>query len=133
VARRGHALAAVLHTRRGFRAARHVIVTASDTGHGAHQMAQQSVETSVAPAAVLLRVPSFIAAAHIAARTDGVATIPANLAKAVAEPLALMTFRPPVPLPPIDIAQYWHERHQRDPAHRWLRAVCVDLFGASRP
>jgi DNA-binding transcriptional LysR family regulator len=36
------------------------------------------------------------------------------------------------PLPPIDIAQYWHERHQRDPAHRWLReqilAVCQTIL-----
>jgi DNA-binding transcriptional LysR family regulator len=132
VARRGHPARGALATAAGFAAARHVIVAASETGHEAHRMAQHAVEAAVAPDAVLLRVPSFIAAAHIAAHGDGVATIPAKLAQALAGPLGLAVFRPPVPLPPIAIAQFWPERQHRDPGHRWLRAACFALFGRGR-
>jgi DNA-binding transcriptional LysR family regulator len=131
VARRQHPQAAALHTRGGFRSARHIVVTASDTGHAAHQMVQQAVEAEIAEEQVLLRVTSFVAAALIASRTDGVAMIPTNLAKDMAGQLDLVMFRPPVPLPPIEITQYWNERHQRDPAHRWIRSVCFELFATS--
>jgi DNA-binding transcriptional LysR family regulator len=131
VARKDHPKAATLHTRSGFRAARHIIVTASETGHAAHQIVQQALEAEIAPDRVLLRLPSFNAAAIVASQSDGVAIIPANVATRLAEHLGLAVFRPPMPLPPIEIAQYWHERYHRDPGHRWLRSVSFDLFAKS--
>ena len=86
----------------------------------------------MAPENILLRLPSFVAAAIVASQSDGVATIPARLAQVIAGPLGLATFKPFVPLPSIEITQYWHERYHRDPGHRWLRSVCFDLFGRSR-
>jgi DNA-binding transcriptional LysR family regulator len=74
-------------------------------------------------------VPSFIAGAIVASQTDGVATLPANLAALVERPLGLVVFKAPVSLPRFEIAQYWHERSHRDPAHRWLRSITLDLFG----
>ncbi|WP_283817538.1 hypothetical protein [Bradyrhizobium liaoningense] len=41
----------------------------------------------------------------------------------------MTVFRTPVALPRIEIAQYWHERYHRDPAHRWLRSITLALFG----
>jgi DNA-binding transcriptional LysR family regulator len=83
----------------------------------------------IAPSSILLQVPSFIAGAIVASQTDGVATLPANLAGLVAGPLGMSVFRTPVTLPRFEIAQYWHERSHRDPAHRWLRSITLDLFG----
>jgi DNA-binding transcriptional LysR family regulator len=77
----------------------------------------------------LLRVPSFIAGAIVASQTDGVATLPANLADSIARPLGLVAFKTPIALPRIEIAQYWHERYHRDAAHRWIRAKTFELFG----
>jgi DNA-binding transcriptional LysR family regulator len=131
VARKDHPRAATLRTRAGFRSARHIIVMASDTGHASHQMAQQALEAEIAPDSVLLRLSSFNAAAIVASRTDGIATVPANVASLFAEQLGLMTFRPPIPLPAVEIAQYWHERYHRDPGHRWLRSVSFNLFAKS--
>jgi DNA-binding transcriptional LysR family regulator len=128
VVRRSHPQLRRLRTAAGFRAARHIVVAASETGHGAHQAAQGAIEGAIAPDRVLLRVPSFVAAAVVASRTDGVATIPANLAGDLGQ-LGLVTFVPPIAIPPIEVAQYWHERYQRDPGHRWLRQLCVDLLG----
>ena len=131
IARRGHPQLARLRTAAGFRRARHILVTASDTGHGAHAAAHRAHEAIVAPDDILLRLPSFVAAAVVASQTDGVAIIPANLARALAG-LRLVAFRPPLPFPPIAVSQYWHERYQRDPSHRWLRQTCFALFSTRR-
>jgi DNA-binding transcriptional LysR family regulator len=72
---------------------------------------------------VLLRLSSFIADAIVASRTDGIATIPASVANFFAKRLDAATFGWLLPLSPIEIAQYWHERYHRDPGHYWLRAA----------
>jgi DNA-binding transcriptional LysR family regulator len=131
VVRRGHPDLPRLRTATGFRAARHILVTASETGHGAHEVAESSLEAVVAPENVLLRLPSFVAAAVVASQSDGVATVPANLTRALGR-LRLAVFRPPIAMPPIAVAQYWHERYQRDPGHRWLREACFAMFGRER-
>jgi DNA-binding transcriptional LysR family regulator len=131
VVRRGHPRRKHLGRIAEFRSAQHVVVVASETGHTAHRMAQDAIEGVVAAERILLRLPSFIAAALVAAGTDGVATIPANLALSVKQQLQLETFQPPVKMPPISVAQYWHERYHRDPGHRWLRQTCFELFARS--
>jgi DNA-binding transcriptional LysR family regulator len=132
VARRNHPMLAKLRTSAGFRAAHHIVVMASDVGHAAHHVVQHGLEAEIAPERVLLRLSSFIAATIVASRTDGIATVPENVAMHLAEQLRLATFRPPIPLPPIEIAQYWHERCHRDPGHRWLRTLSFDLFAKTR-
>ena len=114
-----------------FRVAQHILVTASETGHSAHRMVQEVIEGAVTAEHVLLRLPSFIAAALVAAETDGVATLPANLAMSIKDRLQLATFHPPVKMPLISVAQYWHARYHQDPSHRWLRQTCFGLFGRS--
>src|SRR6266849_153379 len=132
VARKDHPKLRTLHNRSGFCAARHIVVEASNTGHAAHQIVQQALETEVAADNILLRLPSFVVAMLVVSRSEGVATLPANLAIFFAEQLGHAAFRPPIPLPPIEIVQYWHERNQRDPGHRWLRSAYFDLFAKYR-
>jgi DNA-binding transcriptional LysR family regulator len=129
VVRRAHPRATEVRTRRGFLAEQHILITASDTGHAAHSETQRVLTHAIARSNILLQVPSFIAGAIVASQTDGVATLPANLATIVAQPLGMSVFRTPVSLPRIEIAQYWHERYHRDPAHRWLRSITLALFG----
>ena len=70
-----------VRSRAGFLAQRHILVTASETGHAAHGTAQRARFADIAPGNIMLRVPSFIAGAIVAAETDGLTTLPANLAK----------------------------------------------------
>jgi DNA-binding transcriptional LysR family regulator len=131
VVRRDHPRKRHLGRIADFRVAQHIVVTASETGHTAHRMAQDVIEGTVAADHVLLRLPSFIAAALVAAETDGVATLPANLAMSIKDRLQLATFQPSVKMPPIAVTQYWHGRYHQDPGHRWLRQTCFGLFGHS--
>jgi hypothetical protein len=57
--------------------------------------------------------------------------LPANLAQRLAGPLGLVAFEPPIALPRIEIAQFWHERYHRDAGHKWLRNVTFELFARS--
>jgi len=131
VVRQDHPRKRLLGRIAGFRSAQHIVVTASETGHTAHRMAQEAIEGAVTAEHALLRLPSFIAAALVAAETDGVATLPANLAMSIKNRLQLATFQPPVKMLPISVAQYWHARYHQDPGHRWLRQTCFGLFGGS--
>ena len=128
VARKSHPRLSKMRSRGGFLAEPHILVTASEVGHAAHRAEQAALASEVPPANVLLQVPSFVAAAIVAAETDGIATLPANLARRLAAPLGLAAFDCPISLPRIEIAQYWHERYHRDEGHRWLRSLTFDLF-----
>jgi DNA-binding transcriptional LysR family regulator len=132
VARKDHPRLREMRSPAGFGAQRHILIIASEIGHAAHSQAERAISASIAPSNMLLRVPSFLAGAIVAAQTDGVATLPANLAASVAAPLGLVAFKTPLALPRIEIAQFWHERFHRDAAHRWLRATTFALFGESR-
>lgn len=129
--RRDHPDLAILRTRSGFLAARHIVVTASNAGHAVHRTAEQSMALEISPENVMMRLPSFTAAAIVASQTDGVAMLPVVFAEIMAQKLDLTTFRPPISFPPIEITQYWHERFHRDEGHKWLRALSFNLFAHS--
>ncbi len=38
----------------------------------------------------------------------------------------------PIKLPEFEIAQYWHERFDRDPGNQWLRSIVNAQFGGGR-
>jgi DNA-binding transcriptional LysR family regulator len=128
VVRKRHPRASASRSRPGFLGERHILVTGSETGHAAHRTAHRVLSFAIAPGNVMLRVPSFIAGAIVAAETDGVATLPSNLAQRLADPLGLVAFETPIALPRIEIAQYWHERYHRDVGHKWLRQITFELF-----
>jgi DNA-binding transcriptional LysR family regulator len=128
VVRRGHPRLARLRAAEGFTRERHIVVVASPTGHAAHRRLERAFAAALQPEQVQVRVPSFLACAFLASRTDGVATIPLKLAEFLAEDLGLELFEPPLGLEPIGIDQLWHERMQQDRGHRWFRAEVFDLF-----
>ena len=132
VVRRGHPRLDELRGADGFMRERHIVVVGSPTGHAAHRRLERAFAAALEPEQVQVRVPSFVACAFLASRTDGVATIPLKLAEFLAEDLRLELFEPPLALEPIGIDQFWHERMQQDRGHRWFRAEVFDLF-AARP
>ena len=81
----------------------------------------------------MCRVPTFVAAAYLASRTDAVVTVPATMADELAGALRLRLFAPPMKMPRIDVSQYWHERFHREPGNQWIRALFVSLFTDAVP
>lgn len=57
----------------------------------------------------------------ILAETEHVLTVPARLASHYARITPVVIHPLPVKTASFDISLYWHERHQRDEAHKWFR------------
>ena len=113
-----------------FAAERHVLVSTAGTGHS-HQLGERALERAIPPEQIVCRVPTFMAAAFVASRTNNVATLPAGIAAELGEALGLTVFPTPTRLPPIDVAQYWHERFHREPGNQWIREVFAQLFAGT--
>lgn len=123
-----HPRLAARPTQKAFAAERHVLVSTGSTGH-AHQLAERALEHAIPAENIVCRVPTFIAAAYLASRTDAVVTVPEKMALELEGPLRLRLFPTPVKMPRIDVSQYWHERFHREPGRQWIRALFVSLFG----
>jgi len=127
VARRDHPRLDSKPSLAAFGAERHVLVSTAGTGHE-HQLVERALERALPEEHIVCRVPTFMAAAYAASRTDVIATVPAGVATELGEALRLRAFVPPLRLPRIDVAQHWHERFHREPGSRWIRGVFTDLF-----
>jgi DNA-binding transcriptional LysR family regulator len=94
------------------------------------------VDTALAAAGltrkVAVVVPSFGSALSTAAATDMVALIPASYFEHLRASPALCAFELPVPTEHITISQMWHPRLDRDPAHRWLRGIVLEVCRLQR-
>lgn len=79
---------------------------------------------------VALEVPSFLAGLFVVARSDLLMNAPLPLVTEAARALGLEVREAPIRLPTIRFALSWHDRYQRDAAHRWARER---VFEAVRP
>jgi DNA-binding transcriptional LysR family regulator len=131
VARADHPRRTALATDKGFWAERHVLMATPGAGRAANRQLDDILAARLKPGQVQVRVPSFLAGAFVASRTDAVATLPLKLAETLASDLGLYVFEPPFEAKPIEIDQFWHERMHQDEGHRWLRATIFSLVGRS--
>jgi DNA-binding transcriptional LysR family regulator len=76
---------------------------------------------------VAVVVPGFRDALSIAAATDLVALVPASYFERMDVQGTLRSFALPVAAAPITVSQMWHPRLDRDPAHRWLRGLVLEV------
>jgi DNA-binding transcriptional LysR family regulator len=130
VVRRDHPRLGARPSLAAFGAERHVLVSTAGTGHE-HQLVERALERALRPEQIVCRVPTFIAAAYAASRTDVVATLPAGIAAELGDAFNLRAFASPMRLPRIDVSQHWHERFHREPGNRWIRGVFAELFAAA--
>jgi DNA-binding transcriptional LysR family regulator len=76
---------------------------------------------------IVLVVPSYLQALHVAAATDLVAFVPTRLAQTLAEHLPLTVVRPPIDPGTYQEFLFYPVRRQRDPASLWLREIVVEI------
>ena len=76
---------------------------------------------------VTLRAQSFATIPYVVAQSDAIATVPERLARTIDPRLPVRVLRPPIALPALRGALYWHERSNADPRHRWFRRLLLDV------
>lgn len=71
-------------------------------------------------------VQNFLTIPSILAGTDMISTLPSRLAATFTAQHSLQVLEPPLRLPRVRYAAYWHERSQKDSGHRWFRGMLLN-------
>ncbi|KAF1023086.1 MAG: PCP degradation transcriptional activation protein [Paracidovorax wautersii] len=82
---------------------------------------------------VRLTASHFLALPPIVRTTDLGVIMPLEIAREFAAAGGYALVRPRMPLQDFTVSLHWSRRFDADPAHRWLRTLVVDLFGARAP
>lgn len=110
-----------------FCALRHAIrsIDGSLSGVVDRELAARGVQRNV-----VLGLANFHSVALATARGGMVATLPKQFADVTAGDLGLSIYLLPFESPAPEIFMHWHRRHDRNPAHRWLRELVLELSQA---
>jgi DNA-binding transcriptional LysR family regulator len=81
---------------------------------------------------VALWVQNAFAMAEIVAVSDLLGTLTERLAERLATRLPVATVPLPLDVPELRVALYWHERTQKQAAHRWFRQVISEITAPLR-
>jgi len=76
---------------------------------------------------VVLIVNHFSTAAQVVRHTDLLAVFPRSYLPASGAAADLSVHALPFAMPRIEVGLLWHRRHERDPAHRWLRRTLAAM------
>lgn len=123
--RAGHPLAKGTLTLKKFFKSEHIIIEAQDTGHG---RVEKQLSRSGAPRVRKLKLPHFISAPYIVAKTDLIATVTEKLALQTAETMGLIVKPHPVAIPPAQINMFWHRRYHQETGSIWFRNLIHEMF-----
>jgi DNA-binding transcriptional LysR family regulator len=90
----------------------------------------QAIEEAVAARGGKLRIglalQNYLTIPHIVANSDFIATLPRRLAEAMSPQLPIKLLDPPLRLPRMRYAAFWHDRSHTDPGHQWLRRIIAE-------
>jgi DNA-binding transcriptional LysR family regulator len=92
------------------------------------QLLEDALKKLDKPRQVQLALPGFLGLPGILSTSDLVATLPRHIGETLARTAGLRVLPCPVAIESFTVKQYWHTRYHQDPANRWLRGVCADLF-----
>lgn len=71
--------------------------------------------------------PNFSTLMFMLPGTELLALIPRRLAEMLANYIDVRLFEPPIELQPLHEIQIWHDRHELDAGHAWLRGIFRDV------
>jgi DNA-binding transcriptional LysR family regulator len=127
IARRGHPLTKGRVTLERFASASHALVSPRGQPGGMVDdvLKQHGIQRRIA-----FTTPSFLVAPQVVAMTDLVMILPERIAAALEGQLRLATFAPPLEVPGFRMAMFWHDRHDSDPAHAFIRREIAQVVAA---
>ncbi|WP_437623937.1 LysR family transcriptional regulator [Sorangium sp. So ce1151] len=79
---------------------------------------------------VVAAAPTSAAAIHFVQESDLVVVLPARVCGPALRALGLSALPLPLEVPELRIVQLWHQRHESDKAHAWLRGQTREILEA---
>lgn len=124
IMRQGHPLSRKKLTLKQYVNAKHLLVslTGEATGIIDEHLREQGLKRRI-----LLTVNQFTLVPELIATSDAIAAIPLRILSKSAYASQLHIAELPVEMAIAELQMMWHERKQRDPAHEWLRSLCVSV------
>ena len=125
--RRGHQVARRKLTVDVYAALDHVLIVSPGYGPGLvdHALSMLGLKRNVA-----VRVPHYLVAPSIVAKSDLIATVPARIARGLAHAHGLAVLEPPIALRAFPVSVAWHPRADSEPAVAWLLGVLAETVKA---
>jgi DNA-binding transcriptional LysR family regulator len=110
-----------------FNSLRHIDILLALGGPGiGHRVVEEFLASHGLHRDIAISVPSFAAAAAIAAQTDWVAGMPRRMALSFLRQMPLITVEMPVPAVRFRIQLVWHERTHKDTGAEVFRELILD-------
>ena len=104
----------------------HILVSLRDDfqGKGDEILKQQQQSRQV-----VWSTTHFITVPFLLANSDCVALLPRRMAQQCAKAMNLKLLPPPIAIEGFTISMVWHQRHDNNPAHEWLRQQIIAATG----
>ncbi|MDR3437222.1 LysR family transcriptional regulator [Telmatospirillum sp.] len=97
--------------------------------HGTGQeLLEDALKSNGIERRVLLRLPGFLGLTGILSASDLIVTLPRHIGETLVALGGLAVHACPFSIPGFTVKQHWHARYHHDPANRWLRGICAELF-----
>lgn len=125
IARTDHPILRTKLSSASFAAAEHVVVASKGTST---TLLERAFNRLGLRRSVKMIVPTYLGVAELVATTNLIATVPLRMGEVLSRGNALRCMPLPFELPSYPVRQHWHQRHQHDPGHRWLRQSIGELF-----
>lgn len=110
-----------------FAALPHVSVSPSGLSYFAN-VVDSALEAMGLERRLVVRCPHFLIGCQLVAQSDLALALPSRAAQAVSRYLPVRMVEIPLPLKPVDVSMYWHERCHHSRAHQWLRHAVRDIL-----
>jgi len=134
VVRKGHPHVRGRMSKEQFNALRHIDILLALGGPGiGHRIVEEFFASHGLHRDIAISVPSFAAAAAIAAQTDWVAGMPRRMAAVFLRQMPLVTVKMPLPSLSFRIQLVWHERTDGDAGARFFRSLVLAAVRAPGP
>lgn len=107
-----------------FIASRHMLISPRGAGTG---LIDGHLATRGLSRKISLVIPNFLAAPWILANTELVLSLPLRVAEQFVRLAPLKILPMPIDLPVYNLIMIWHPRHEKEPAHQWLRREILEI------
>ena len=111
-------------TRDAYERGEHVAII----GGTGQALLEDAIERQKVSRDVRLKLPGFLGIAATLTGSDLISTLPRNIGESLARSAGLAVHACPFAIDEFTVRQHWHARYHDDPANRWLRTMCSNLF-----